>query len=52
MPDRFTLEEHKKRMRDILRPQPVGGTLIERLREVSRKRRLPKPPTRSISSGI
>ena len=52
MPDKFTLEEHKKRMRDILKPQPVGGSLIERLREAARQRRLPKPPGRSISSGI
>ena len=44
MPEKFTLDEHQKRMRDILKPQPVGGSLIERLREAAKKRRLPKLP--------
>lgn len=45
MPDKFTLEEHQKRMREILKPQPqVGGSLIERIREAAKKRRLPRLP--------
>lgn len=44
MADKFTFEEHQKRMRDILKPQPVGGALIERLREAARKRRIPQIP--------
>ena len=44
MADKFTLEEHQKRMRDILKPQPVGSALIDRLREAARKRRLPVTP--------
>jgi len=45
MPDKFTLEEHEQRMRDILKPKPVGGSLIERLREAAKKRRLPRLPS-------
>ena len=44
MADKFTLEKHQERMRDILRPQPVGGSAIDRLRSAARKLRLPKVP--------
>ncbi len=52
---KFDLEDFDKRLIEKLSRQgkaPVGGSLIARLREEARKRRLPKPPTRSISSGI
>ncbi len=44
MADKFTFEEHQKRMRDILKPQPVGGSVIDRLRLAGRKLRSPKVP--------
>lgn len=44
MAEKFTLEEHEKRMRELLKPKPIGGALIERLREAAKKPRLPRVP--------
>lgn len=52
---KFDLEDFDKKLIEKLNRQgkpQVGGPLIEQLREQARKRRLPKPPSRSISSGI
>ena len=43
MPQKFNYDEHKKRMRELLTPRPVGGSFVERLRQAARQR-LPKLP--------
>lgn len=44
MTKRFTYEEHKKKMRELLTPPAQTGNLIDRLREVARRRKLPRLP--------
>jgi len=38
---KFTIEEHEKRMRDLLKPKPqaAGSDLLTQFREVAKKRK-------------
>jgi len=45
--EKFDIEEHEKRMRELLEPKPqVGGDLLTRFREMADKRAVvpPLPP--------
>lgn len=48
---KFTMEEHERRMREILSPQPKveGGGLLGRLLAMSRERGM-MPPIKKASS--
>lgn len=37
-----TYELHQKRMRELLTPEPVGVSLVQRFRELVQRRRLPR----------
>jgi len=45
MMPKFSIEEHEKRMRDLLKPKPQGNIMLEKLREVALSKRIPKQPT-------
>ena len=36
---KFDMKEHEKRIRAILTPAPVGGSLIQRMKKIALKRR-------------
>lgn len=41
---KFTIEEHDKRMREILNPpEQTGKTAVQKLREIGRRRRGQQP---------
>jgi len=41
MTERFSIEIHEKRMRELLKPKPqvAGGDLLTKFREVAKKRK-------------
>ena len=49
MADKFSYEEHKKKMRELLHPPAATAIpLIERLKGEARKRRLPRLPRTGV----
>ena len=49
---KFDMKKHEERMRAFLRPPALGSPLEERIKTAVRKRRLPRPPSRSVTSGV
>ncbi len=40
MMPKFTIEDHEKRMRELLQPKPqVGGDLLTQFRDIAKKRK-------------
>ncbi len=45
MTERFSIEIHEKRMRELLKPKPPAGDLLTKFKEVANKRKGEvKPP--------
>ncbi len=54
MADKFTFEEHQKRMREILDPPAnnIANSLLERIRGRGRTTPLPRLPRLPIKKGV
>lgn len=48
---KFDMKEHEKRMLALLKPKGVVSPIEDKIKMAIRKRR-PKPPSRSITSGV
>lgn len=49
---KFDMREHERRMRELLKPPTPISPLADRIRGAVRKRKLPLPPSRSVTSGV
>ena len=49
---KFDMREHEKRMLALLKPRGVVSPIEDKIKMAIRKRGLPKPPSRSITSGV